>query len=56
MSYMIICRTQRGALVGIQTGDDDVIAEFDTEEAARAAAENTVACLAGNYEIIEAPV
>jgi len=53
--YIIICRTQRGALVPITrlVEGEDVIDEYEFEENAIDTAENNLACQSGIYEIIE---
>lgn len=54
MSYIIVSRNPRAnKLVIVTDGDDDVPAEFKTEEEAIEAAHNTTICKAWSYQILE---
>ena len=58
MSYIIIVRNPRTkSLMAVTSGDDDgrIIAEFETETDAIAAADNTMICKAWPYHFIEVP-
>ena len=56
--FIILCRTQRGALVAITKliEGEDVVAEYKYEVSAIDAAENNPACQAGIYEILEVEI
>lgn len=51
-AYIIVCRAPNGSLITIVDGVDERIMEFDTEEEAEEAAQNTMACRAFPYRII----
>lgn len=54
MSYILLTRNPRvKKLVIVTDGDDNVPAEFESWDEARAAADNTTICKAWGYEIIE---
>lgn len=56
MSYIILSRNPSvGKLVIVTDGDDNVPAEFKSEEKAIEAAHNTTICKAWGYEIVEVP-
>jgi Mg-chelatase subunit ChlD len=56
MSYIVVSRNPRtNKLVIVTDGDDNVPAEFGTEDEAAEAASNTTICKAWGYDVIECP-
>ena len=55
MSFIILCRTQRGALVPIirEIDGEEEIAQYDKYGDAQEIADINLACQAGDYKIIE---
>jgi hypothetical protein len=57
MSYIIVARNPRTRKLIVITSyeNDEVVAEFDTETEAIAAADNTMICKAWPYHFVEVP-
>lgn len=54
MGFVLITRNPRtNKAIAIVNADDDLISEFPTEAAATEAANNTTACKAWGYQIVE---
>jgi hypothetical protein len=56
MSYFVLIRTQSGKLAALVEDDDSCIKEWEDKQEAEDCAMGNLACMAGNYEIIDAPV